>query len=171
MAPLPRSVIADGAVKVAWVPAIADPNSPKLTELSAVSAIDLSCYLTAFTPGSTTSTITDDRLCSKQVFSRVGSHTDTLTWTYIYQPQAKGTTPAVTDNAAQDSLVPLAEGFVVMRWGQDAGDPFAIGDVVDVYPAQCDQQVKQPPARNETLKISQDMQITGPAVKDRLVVA
>jgi hypothetical protein len=171
MAPLPRSVIADGNAKVSWVPAIADPAAPTLAELNAASAVELSCYLTGFTPGTDESTITDDRLCAPQVFQRPGSHTDSMSWTYVYQPQAKGTTPAVTDNEAQDTLVNHAAGYIVFRWGKDAMTAFASGDVVDVYPAEAGVQRKQAPERNATLKIEQTMYVTGPVQRDVLVVA
>lgn len=171
MAPLPRSVIADGNAKVSWVPAIADPAHPTLVELNATSAIELSCYLTGFTPGTDEATITDDRLCAPQVFQRPGSHTDTLSWVYVYQPQAKGATPTVTDNKAQDSLVNHATGYIVFRWGKDSSVAYAAGDVVDVYPAEAGVQRKQTPERNATLKIEQTMYITDVVQRDVLVVA
>ena len=43
---LPPSVPVDGMLRVTWVATLADPLVPKLTELAAVSSVDITCYLT-----------------------------------------------------------------------------------------------------------------------------
>lgn len=166
---VPASVQADGNLKVTWVPAIADTAAPTPTELNAAGAVDLSCYLTpdGFNPSTDETTVTDDRLCSRQSFARPGRFSDGLSLTYVFRAQDA----AGTDNKAFTTLKHLTEGFVVTRWGADYEDDFAADDVVDVIPAQCGIQQKQPPEANSIQKITQTMHIVGPVERDVAVAA
>lgn len=162
---LPKSVPADGNLKVVWVPALADPANPKVTELTAAGVIDISCYLTpdGFSPGGDEQVVNDDRLCSTQTFERPGRFSDTLDIIYVHGDEV--------DNAAYTTLKHLTEGFVVERWGKPYDTAFATADVVDVKPAQCGVQRKQPPEANSVLKCAQKMFITGSVERDVAVVA
>lgn len=162
----PASVTSDGMVKAAWVPTLADPENPALSEVTALSVEDLSCYLTdsGWTPGTNEETVNDPRLCSRQVFARAGRFTDTLQLTYVYNPLV----PA--DDVARLTLAHLTEGYIVVRWGDNYDDPFQAGDIVDVYPVQCGVQMKQPPTANTPLTIQQTMHITAPGVQRDVVV-
>jgi hypothetical protein len=162
---LPTSVPADGNLKVAFVPAIANQAAPVVAELTGASVIDLSCYLTAdgFTPGGDEQVISDDRLCSTATFEQPGRFSDTLDVTYVH-----GDT---TDNAAYETLSHLTTGFVVARWAKPYDTAFAAADVVDVYPITCGKQAKQPPEANSVLRCAQKLFVTGPVARDVAVAA
>jgi hypothetical protein len=163
----PASVTSDGMDKVVWVPTLADPANPALSELTAGSVKDLSSYLTdsGWTPGTNEETVNDPRLCSRQVFARAGRFSDTLQLTYVYNILEP------TEDVARVTLVHLTEGYIVARWGDDYEASFAADDVVDVYPVQAGVQVKMPPTANTPLMIQQTMHITAPGVQRDVVVA
>lgn len=165
----PVSNLADGMVKVMWVPAVTDTSAPTVAEANAVTGVDLSCYLTAdgFTPGVDETVITDDRLCSTQTFEKPGRYSDTLTISYVYRAQDS----AGTDNKAFTTLEHLTTGFLIIRWGADYETAFAADDVVDVLSVQAGIQQKQPPEANSVLKITQRMFITNAAQRNVAVIA
>lgn len=164
---IPPGVDAEGSVKVAWVPTLADPSAPSLTELSATGALDISCYITDqnFSPSADDATATDTRLCSKQVFETLGA----ATWSidniiYVYDPQ----NPESLSNKAYAAMKRGSHGYLVVRWGKDLEEfpDFAADDIVDVFPVQLGSQVKQPPEQNSKLKVSQKPVVTGSVVED-----
>lgn len=162
----PASVPADGALKVAWVPTIADTDNPTVAELTAGGVVDLSCYLAAggFTPGTDEQVITDDRLCSRQTFERPGRYTDSLELMYVHNPDSPG------NNVAYTTLTYLTTGYIVTRWGVAYETAFTAGDIVDVIPAQAGIQRKSPPEANSVLKVAQKIFITGAVERDAVVV-
>jgi hypothetical protein len=166
---VPEGVVSDGTVKVVWVPALADPSTPTLTEVTAGTALDLSCFLTAdgLTPGGDEQVITDERLCSKQTFEQPGRHTDTLSLKYVYDQQAA---PSAADNEAFETLKHLTEGYIVERWGLDYDTDFAVGQIVDVKPVTCGKQMKLPPEANSKHKIDQRMFIRNTVHRDVAIV-
>lgn len=74
---IPPSTPADGNLLVLVVPEIADPTAPTVAELTAATAVDISCYLTAdgLQVTQDQATMTDERLCSTQVLGRGGRKT------------------------------------------------------------------------------------------------
>lgn len=167
--PVPISIPADGSVKVLWVPVIADALAPTLDELTAPEVIDLSCYLTddGYAPAVDEQASTDARLCSRQVFERPGRFTYSLNLTYVYQGQDL----SANDNRAFATLRPRELGNVVSRWGADYEDPVELGDLVEVWPSECGQQMKQAPEANGRLRLMQRIFITNLVRKDVAVVA
>lgn len=165
----PASTPADGNLKVAWVPALADPDAPTATELNAVSVIDMTCYLTAdgWSPGLDETVTTDDRLCSRATYEKPGRYTETLTTIYVF----RGQDAAGADNKAFTTLKHLTSGFYVTRWGKSFEDPFAAADVVDVIPAQVGVQSKQPPEANSVHRVAQKVFVTDKVRRDVPVVA
>jgi len=166
---VPTSIPADGSLKVLWVPTIATPSEPTITEATALTVVDLSCYITAdgWTPATDEQVSTDDRLCSRQSFERVGRFTDSLSITYVFQGQE----PAATDNKAQSTLRYKELGFVIARWGMDFEPDIEIGDIVDVYVVECGIQQKQPPEANGRQKIMQKLFIRSGTQRDVAIVA
>lgn len=160
------STPADGNVKVAFVPTIADPAAPTTAELTAAGVVDLSCYLTAdgWTPGLDEQTITDDRLCSTQTFEQPGRAARSLTVKYIENPGS------ATDNKAYTTLVPGTSGYFVQRRGKPFDTAFAAADVVDVWPVTAGKYDPQPPEANSVLKVAQKMFVTG-TVEQNVAVA
>lgn len=166
MAELP-STPADGNVKVAWVPAIADTSAPTVTELTAAGVVDLSCYLTAdgYTPASEQATISDDRLCDTATYEQPGRESNTLD--VIYIDNSNTTDP----NAAYETLVPGTTGYIVVRRGKAFDAAFAANDQVSVTPVKCGVQVDLPPEANSVLRCGQKLFVTGPVVRRAAVVA
>lgn len=164
---VPDAVVADGNLKVLWVPAIADPTAPTVTELTASGVIDLSCWLTkdGFATGGDEQTITDERLCSTQTFEAPGTYSDTLDLIYVYDPQSSVTTDP------SNALKRLTKGFVVARWGTAYDEPITASDIVDVIPGQAGVQRKQAPEANATLKMAQKIHVTNRVERDVAVVA
>lgn len=161
MADIP-STPADGNVKVAFAPALADPSAPTTTELTGAGVIDLSCYLTAdgWTPGLDEQVVSDDRLCDTQTFEQPGRHSRTLAIKYVDNPTDD------TNNLAYTTLVPGTVGYLVVRRGAPYDQAFAAGDKVDVWPIKAGQYDKQPPEANSTLKTAQKAFVTGPVRDD-----
>ena len=164
----PTAINADGSLKVVWVPTIAVASAPTVAEVTGVSAIDLTCYLTAdgFTPATDEQSITDDRLCSRQTFEGRGRFQDSLNIAYVYQAQGNP-----TDNKAYETLVAGALGFVVARWAADFEDPLVAADVVDVYPAEAGVQMKAPPEANSKLRVTQKIFIRDAVQRDVAIAA
>ena len=162
----PRSIPADGNVKVAWVPSLAVPASPSVAELIAGSVVDLSCYLTddGFTPSTDEQTITDNRLCSRQTFEQPGRFQDGLQIKYV-----RGQT--VPEDLAFTTLIRGTQGFYVVRWGIAYETAFLAAQKVDVYPSTCGVQMKQPPEANTPLRVQQKLFVTGTVQRDVLIAA
>lgn len=166
---VPTSIPADGSLKVLAVPVIADTSEPTITELTALTVVDLSCYITAdgWAPATDEQVSTDDRLCSRQTFERRGRFTDSLTITYVFQAQA----PDATDNKAQATLRAGELLYLAARWGMDFEPAIETGDIVDIYSIECGIQQKQPPEANGRQRIMQKLFIRGLTQRDVAVVA
>jgi hypothetical protein len=170
MAVIPPGVPSDGYVKVQWVPTFADAEAPTLTEMNNASALELSCYLTrdGFQPNAEEQISTDERLCSKEITETLGK----IKWsiddlTYIYDAQD----PSGLSNEAYAALVERAEGHLVVAWGKDADEAWAVGDIVDVYQVVLGARRKQAPETNSTLKVKQKPHVQTRAAEDVALVA
>lgn len=161
----PASVPADGNLRVAYLPTIADPQFPQLTELNAITTVDISCYITAegFQPALEEQVITDDRLCSRATYEQPGRWQKTMTLSYVYNLLS----PA--DNDAYLALTYLTVGFVVARWQAPYETDWADGDLLDVYPIKCGKQMKNQPTANSVLTVTQKLFITGESIDDAVV--
>lgn len=167
--PVPTSIPADGSVKPLWVPTIATASAPTIDEVTDSAVIDMSCYLTddGWQPATNEQVSTDNRLCSRQTFERIGRFTDTLDIVYIYQPQ----NPSAADNKVFNTLRHKETGFIVVRWGADYEDDLETGDYVDVIPAECGVQRKQAPEANGFLRVMQKIFIRDGQQRDVQIVA
>lgn len=165
MADQPAAIPADGNLRVAYVSAIADTDFPTLAELTAVTTKDLSCYITSdgFQTTLDEQTITDNRLCSKATFERPGRWQKQMTLSYVHNPDS------AVDNVAYLTLTYLTTGFIVARWGVAFDTAFADGDLVDVYPIQAGKPMKNPPAENTVLTVTQKLFITAESIDDAVV--
>lgn len=163
----PLSVSTNGTVLVKYVPAFVNYLVPKLTEVNAGGALDLSCYLTGDGLNTDTSenNIDDPRLCSKQTFESPGDFTRTLELTYVYNPESPD------DDEARIALPRGTAGFIVIRWAVDAEQVLAIDDILDIYPIKMGAQRKQTPARNGVHRIMQKPFVTGQMAEDVELVA
>jgi hypothetical protein len=168
---IPASIPSDGTVSLRWVPTIADPTAPKLSELTAATALALECYLKEnFNPDGTSEDVEDRRMCSKQVFQRGGMITYTIDdLIAIMDPQNQES----DSNKAYAALAPGATGFLVARWGIDLeGDEaeWAVGQIVDVFPVEIGHRVKLQPEANSQLKFKAKPRVISTAVFDVPVV-
>ena len=150
MAEIP-STPADGNFKVVWVPEIADTTAPTVTELEAVGALDISCYLTGdgWTPTKEQATIPDPRLCSRQEYGRPGRKTPGLSITVIDNTNSPNETDS---NAAVESIVEGANGYFVERIGIAYEDAFAADQKVSIYPATAGEKQVLPPEANSVTR-------------------
>lgn len=162
----PASIPTDGFLGVLWVPSLANPLAPTVTEVNAVSRVDISCYLTGggYANATEEATINDPRLCSRQDLEQPGKIKHTLGLMYVHNPKA----PA--ENACYLALTRDALGFIVARYGVPFDDPWAAGDIVDVSPVKCGYRVKVPSEENAVFKISQKLYLTGELAEDAVIV-
>lgn len=165
----PASLVADGMLRVDWVPTIANPAAPTVLELNAASGVQMSCYMTpdGYSPATDEATVNDDRLCSTDTFERRGRRTNTLMTTYVYRPQAT----AATDNDAFDTLKEGALGYFVERWGQAYDAAWAAGQKVNVVPVESGTQIEMAPEANTTLRVMQKQFVRGPKRRQVTVAA
>ena len=124
------NMLVDGNHKVAFVPAIVNPASPKLTELSAASALDLSFAVSMadFLLGATgEEAINDPPLASTSNDTTPGRATYEAEMNF-YRYDTVG-----EDKAYVTFVDKGLPGFLVRRKGKSAKIAFAIGDPVEVF--------------------------------------
>lgn len=169
----PEGVSTLGNETVIFVPALADPEAPTVEELTAETAIYLSCALRGFSSSAEQSSVSDVRLCSKEQYESPGRTTVTIDdLTYVYDPQAAGKDQP--DNIHYDTLKEGVTGYLIDRRGLDAReDPIEDGQIVDVYPVEMGAQrrVAVDPSGDEGSKfeIIQKAFVTGPPAWDATV--
>lgn len=158
---VPLGTAADGNGLVLFVSAIAAPGVPKVTELSAGTAKQLTYELVpdGFRHATTENVITTGRYTLKQILELPGTVTDTLEVQYV------------TGSDASTSLAEGTTGFIVHRLGVPNETAVAAGQTVDVIPVMCGIQRKVPPTANTELQRVQKLFITGPVQRDVAVVA
>src|SRR5689334_9865794 len=99
-------ITSDGRSKVVIVPTLADPGHPTVTELNAVTAVDISCLITSdgLDQGTNEGVVADKRLCDTEDYERRGRVSHTLEVTYVR------TKDSTTDKAFS-TLVPGFQGY------------------------------------------------------------
>lgn len=155
---VPTSMRSDGRLRVAFVPTtpgIDDPTDPILSEITAGTTKEGSCYLTStgFQNTVQETPVTDDRMCTTQTFERVGRKLLGLTLMYVYNLTSEN------DNIWYTALTELNTGFIVARYGIPYDTAWAAGDVVDIYPVECGFQLKMPKEDNSVFRVTQVMRI------------
>lgn len=170
----PDGVQAEGNVAVWFVAGALTTTAPTVAQITA--GVQLAGFIKGgtFTPTADQATGDDRRLASRetyQVLGRVTRGFDDVQ--YVYNPQELD--PAGhADNAAYEALTEGDTGHIVIRWGLDADDAVAAGQVVDIIPIECGAQRKVGPAENDEfarLVVQQRWGVTGPAFVDEVVVA
>lgn len=168
---IPNSIVAQGNVKVAFVPAIANTSTPTVVEMTATGAVDVSCYLMPDWGGVTADQNkgSDRRFCSTQAFERLGIISRSVAdLVYTYLPQTVGTDTA---NSAYTKLATGTNGFLVIRYGKSVGSAFATGDKVDILPVTLGAQTKAVSGSDEfaPLTVTQGVGATGLLVQDAVL--
>ena len=131
----PTGVKAQGAIKVAFVPTIAGA-APTVAEVTAVGALDLSCFLTAegWSPSVDTAKGNPPRrLCTTKQYEQFGSTTYSLAdLSYVVNPQGAAASNGLL---AYEKLTPGTSGYFVARYGLNSRTvDFASGQFVEVWP-------------------------------------
>lgn len=152
MAEIP-STPSDGMLKVVIIPAAANIDAVTLAEANAASAVDISCYLTSdgLNVSVDEAAITDERLCSKQVFEKRGRKTHGLELTYIDNTNSEDS----AENEAADTLEEGTKHVILVRRGKDFDLPFAAGDIYNGYPIEAGIQRPVPQEANSVIKTIQ----------------
>lgn len=167
-------VLAQGAETVIYVPTLAVPSTPKLTEIgaTATTAINLSNPLRGFSTGGDQGSSTDVRLSSTQVYQVPNRFAPSLEdLNYVYDPQAA--TGSAT-NKHYETLKNGVKGYLIDRRGVAVATAAAVGQKVDVYPVTFGQQRRTPidPGTEGTkFEITQSVFITGDVIYDAALIA
>ena len=172
---IPPGVKAEGNLKVAYVPTIADLTAPTVAELTAVGALDVSFFITGgnFKPSGEQARGDDRRVGSKQTFERLGREKSTIDdIIYVADPQAAA---AAAANKAMELFQADVTGFFVVRYGLDAESvDFAAAQKVDIWPIEFGVQNKTQLAENDEfalITITQGVAVTGIVKKDVAIAA
>lgn len=164
--PQPAAVESNGTLLVLFLTTLLDIENPKLSEMTAVSSLDLSCYITG--DGLNTDTnennIEDPRLCSKQTFESPGDFSRSLELTYVFNPESPD------DDEARITLKRGTKGYIAIRWAVDSEQVIAVDDIFDIYPVTMGAQRKRTPGRNSVHAIVQKPFVTGQMAEDIEVV-
>lgn len=167
---VPPAIDGSGTLSIWWVPVLANPATPKLTELSATGSLPLACLLTrdGFGVTATQEKSVDDRICSKQTFQKLGKVTQEFTaLKYPYDVQ----NPTSETNKAYATLVPGTSGYIVVRWTIDNDVAATVGNKVDVHFVTLGKQNKLMPEENGSHYASQELVQSGNSVYDVALVA
>lgn len=169
---LPPSVPVDGMLKVIWVPTLADPNAPKLTEIGSgvATAIDITCYLTkdgSFKDSAEQAKFVDNRACTTEEWEILGATKRGIeNLMYVYTPQAAA---AAANNAAFEKLTPGLTGFFIIRRALAYETALAVGQFVSVWGAILGSRHEVGDTTNSVFKQSQGVSPSFYAEKVALV--
>lgn len=162
---VPAGTPSDGNGKVWFVPTIADPSKPSVTELTGSSAIPLTYSITGdgYSHTVTINKITANRLTLPNQIQYDGTEVDDLAITYAYTN--------TESDVVRLALPKGTTGYIVERWAvANEVDPTA-GQIVDVIPIQASTPLKNAPVTNQELTRTQALNITGKVYRDVLLVA
>lgn len=160
--------------KWVFVPTLANPNSPSLSELNGASALDVTkmFYASSARPTSSTNLATaPKRIGDGTSYQFVGESQQS--WgevRYSFNPQGA----ALSDGKkAYEKLAPGTTGYMVNRLGLDREADFATGQFVTAYPVEFGEQNETPEGDGEgaEVAIAQTIAITGPKALNKAIVA
>lgn len=147
----PESVVSDGNVLVLWVPTLLDPDFPTVDELTDATVLDATCYFTdaGWQPNLTEDAATDNRLCSRQNFTKPGRQGIAMPLIYVSNPDD------LTQDEAARTFLEGSLGHFVDRRGVPFEQDVAAGDVVTCYAVTLGAQQDAPPTANTPLTVTQ----------------
>lgn len=148
----PTGVASDETVRIWWVPTLANPSAPTVAELTAATAVDLTCLLTEnWGPDYSVEVAEIKRMCSKTATQRGGAVTYTFPdFIFAYDVQSLATADI---NKAYAVLVQGAVGYIVLRFAVDVATAPTVADKVDVWNGQVTAgPLKLAPEANSELK-------------------
>lgn len=145
------STPADGNIRTVLVPAIADITAPTLTEISAASAVHVSCYFTrgGFALTVDEQVIADERECDTIVRQAPGTVNPSLEITGI---DNTNTEFAADANELAEALERGSYWYAVRRRGKPFDEDFEAGDVVSVTAFRVGVRREVPAEANSVLR-------------------
>lgn len=132
-------MLSDGNIKVVYVPTLADPSAPTVTELTATGSVDLSCFIKSDGRAHTVDedTVDNSKLCTTDNTETPGRIKHSWTLTYSREDDEEA-------DMAYSTLKKGTTGFLVQRIGTAYATAFAADDKVDVFPVTAGYQLEQP---------------------------
>jgi len=163
------STPSDGFARLTLVPAVADLTAPTLDEVTASSAVQISCYLTpdGWNLQATQDSAPDPRYCSAQDFEKPGRKRYTLSITGIDNTNSENEDDY---NALADALAEYSNWVAVERRGLPFDEEFAAGQKVQLTPFQTGMKALLPPETNSVLKATWSTFVTGDVHTDVAIV-
>lgn len=170
---IPTWVAAEGNVKAVFVPSVADLSAPSAAVVNA--GVDVSCFLLPDWdgPGGTQNKGEQRRFCSRETFDVLGRiKRNVAALSYTYNPQELGA-PGGDGNEVYEALAEGNTGVLVVGYGLDPANPFAVGDVADLIPVEAGFQAKGARGSDEfaPLTVTQELGVTGAVATDSVFVA
>lgn len=160
--------------KWVFVPTLTTPDSPKLTELSAASALDVTkmFFASSARPAQSTNMArAPKRIGDGETYEFVGESQQSYgEIRYSFNPQAA----ALSDGKKAFEKFPAGTtGYMVNRLGIDRDTDLAVGQFVTVYPVEFgpQQEAMEGDAEGAEVAIVQSVAITGPKSLNKAVVA
>jgi hypothetical protein len=134
-------MLADGQIKVTYVPAIANIAAPTVAELGA--GTDLECLITGdgFAPTVNEEVVSIPKLCETINAEAPGRATHQIVLTLVRQDET-------ADDVAWTTLLRNTAGHLVVRYGSAHSTAYAAGDDVQVFPGKAGERRPQSPEAN-----------------------
>lgn len=157
-----------------YAPLVADIEVPKLTELEAVTGLNISCFLFNDQEGLTATTEKSSLpllLCETEGYEDMGATTYSMSdLSSAFDPQA----PAGSDGKKSwETLGDYIAGYLWRRQGVRSTEPLAVGQFVDVVPVRLGKKVPGKTAMDASgaYRFTQPVAITGSPAFNVPVVA
>lgn len=172
----PEATKAQGNISVTVVATIADTDAPSLAgEINAAGSVNVSCFLYdngSIVSANTNKVTANARLCTTEQFQQFGNTLyEVSDLTYVYDPQASGTTD---ENKAKAALDEGADVYLVERLGLDAQNTaYAAAQIVNIYHVRLGKQnrTRQGDAEAAEFSITQSAILLEPPVYDVAIAA
>lgn len=157
-------MLTDGNIKVAFVPTIADPSAPTVTELTA--GTDLECLITAdgLNLSVDEETISVPKLCDTVNSEAPGRATYSAELTLVRKDTD-------TEDVAWATLLRGTKGYLVLRYGKPATTDYATADKVIVFKGAWGERKLQQPEANNAVKFASKFFVDGTPNIDAPVAA
>jgi hypothetical protein len=159
-------MLADGAVKVTFVPSITNKSAPTVAELTGGTAVDLECLITAdgLDISVDEQVVSIPKLCETFDAQSPGRATYGVTLTCVRKDNA-------TEDVAWSTLVRKTSGYLVMRYGIAATTDYAATQDVIVFPVTFGERRMQKPEANGAIQFQSQAYVTSQPELDANVAA
>lgn len=158
--------ISDGHGLVLWVPAIANPDAPTVTELGAAGVVDITYKLfgDGFDHQTEVTKFETTRYTLAQTLENEGTVKDTITLKYPYL--------GTEDDEVRTTLTRGTTGFLVERLAVPNETAIAAGQLLSIVaPVRAGLQREIPRTKNTEIGKQQDLLVSGSVRRDVSVVA